>query len=79
MFTEEGTKRVKWTPDAGLGTPATWYKVNNAFSFTLVCPKSEFQISFKIVVALTSICVYVYIGSSFGKHQLNGYQNKSHG
>ncbi|WOH03682.1 hypothetical protein DCAR_0623081 [Daucus carota subsp. sativus] len=26
LFKEEGTKKVKWTPDRGLGTPATWYK-----------------------------------------------------
>ncbi|KAK1422984.1 hypothetical protein QVD17_18277 [Tagetes erecta] len=26
LFTEEGSKKVKWTPASGPGTPITWYK-----------------------------------------------------
>ncbi|KAL8104493.1 hypothetical protein AgCh_028638 [Apium graveolens] len=26
LYTEEGAQKVKWEPDTGLGTPATWYK-----------------------------------------------------
>ncbi|KAD7478906.1 hypothetical protein R6Q59_005280 [Mikania micrantha] len=28
LFTEEGSKKVKWAPAGGPGTPITWYKTN---------------------------------------------------
>lgn len=26
LFKEEGSSKVKWTADTGVGTPATWYR-----------------------------------------------------
>ncbi|CAI9275733.1 unnamed protein product [Lactuca saligna] len=30
LYTEEGSKKVKWSPASGPGTPITWYKTNFA-------------------------------------------------
>lgn len=36
LYTEEGSKKVKWNPASGPGTPITWYKVTISITVVVV-------------------------------------------